>query len=102
MNKYNSKFSFRYELKDNEDTSQNLFVKTYQGPSMISETDLGNMFDIVVKVKENTNLKQALIDIRQIIIRDTTDDNGKDLGYSDCIQYDDILQIIDKHLGGNN
>ena len=45
-------------------------------------------------------LEQALDDIEKIILKATTDEEtGKDLGYSDKIPYDDLLEIIKKAKG---
>ena len=47
--------------------------------------------------QENGRLKQALNEIEKIILKATTDEEtGKDLGYSDKIPYDDLLEIIQK------
>lgn len=46
---------------------------------------------------ENRELEQALDKIEKIILKATTDEEtGKDLGYSDGIPYDDLLEIIQK------
>ena len=45
-------------------------------------------------------LEQALDEIEKIILKATTDEEtGKDLGYSDGIPYDDLLEIIQKAKG---
>ena len=45
-------------------------------------------------------LEQALDKIEKIILKATTDEEtGKDLGYSDNIPYDDLLEIIQKTKG---
>ena len=45
-------------------------------------------------------LEQALDEIEKIILKATTDEEtGKDLGYSDKIPYDDLLEIIKKAKG---
>ena len=45
-------------------------------------------------------LEQALDKIEKIILKATTDEEtGKDLGYSDNIPYDDLLEIIKKAKG---
>ena len=50
---------------------------------------------------ENRKLEQALDEIEKIILKATTDEEtGKDLGYSDKIPYDDLLEIIQKAKGG--
>ena len=44
--------------------------------------------------------EQALDEIEKIILKATTDEEtGKDLGYSDNIPYDDLLEIIQKAKG---
>ena len=49
---------------------------------------------------ENLELEQALDKIEKIILKATTDEEtGKDLGYSDGIPYDDLLEIIQKAKG---
>lgn len=50
--------------------------------------------------EERNNLEQALDEIEKIILKATTDEEtGKDLGYSDKIPYDDLLEIIQKAKG---
>lgn len=50
--------------------------------------------------EERNNLEQALDEIKKIILKATTDEEtGKDLGYSDKIPYDDLLEIIQKAKG---
>ena len=50
--------------------------------------------------EEQNNLEQALDEIEKIILKATTDEEtGKDLGYSDGIPYDDLLEIIQKAKG---
>lgn len=50
--------------------------------------------------EERNNLEQALDKIEKIILKATTDEEtGKDLGYSDKIPYDDLLEIIQKAKG---
>ena len=50
--------------------------------------------------EERKNLEQALDEIEKIILKATTDEEtGKDLGYSDKIPYDDLLEIIQKAKG---
>lgn len=50
--------------------------------------------------EERNNLEQALDEIEKIILKATTDEEtGKDLGYSDKIPYDDLLEIIKKAKG---
>ena len=50
--------------------------------------------------EEKNNLEQALDEIKKIILKATTDEEtGKDLGYSDRIPYDDLLEIIEKAKG---
>ena len=50
--------------------------------------------------EERNNLEQALDEIKKIILKATTDEEtGKDLGYSDKIPYDDLLEIIQKTKG---
>ena len=56
------KFNIKYELKDNGDTTQNLFVKTYQNSSLISERDFGNICEIVKERKFRENLIKYLED----------------------------------------
>ena len=52
--------------------------------------------------QENGRLKQALNEIEKIILKATTDEEtGKDLGYSDKIPYDDLLEIIQKAKGND-
>ena len=47
--------------------------------------------------EERNNLEQTLDEIEKIILKATTDEEtGKDLGYSDKIPYDDLLEIIQK------
>ena len=47
MTKDFQKLNFKYELKDNEDNTQNLFRKNYQGSVLINEMNFGNICDIV-------------------------------------------------------
>lgn len=54
------KFKISYELKDNGDTTQNLFAKTYQNSSLIAESDLGNICDLVLERKNKENLIKYL------------------------------------------
>jgi pyridoxal biosynthesis lyase PdxS len=50
--------------------------------------------------QKNESLKQVLDEIEKIILKATTDEEtGKDLGYSDKISYDDLLEIIQKAKG---
>ena len=50
--------------------------------------------------EEQKKLEQALDEIEKIILKATTDEEiGKDLGYSDNIPYDDLLEIIQKAKG---
>lgn len=50
--------------------------------------------------EERNNLEQTLDEIEKIILKATTDEEtGKDLGYSDKIPYDDLLEIIQKVKG---
>ena len=59
---------------------------------------LVNAFNQVCE--ERKNLEQALDEIEKIILKATTDEEtGKDLGYSDKIPYDDLLEIIQKAKG---
>lgn len=52
--------------------------------------------------QENGRLKQTLNEIEKIILKATTDEEtGKDLGYSDKIPYDDLLEIIQKAKGND-
>lgn len=61
MNKENYlKFSIRYVLRDNEDNTQSLFVKTYQGSSLIADDFLGIIQDIVSKSKNKDDSVKAL------------------------------------------
>ena len=72
-------------LKDNEEelSFYQLLVNTF---NQVSE--------------ERNNLEQALNEIEKIILKATTDEEtGKDLGYSDKIPYDDLLEIIQKAKG---
>ena len=72
-------------LKDNEEelSFYQLLVKTF---NQVCE--------------ERNNLEQALDEIEKIILKATTDEeSGKDLGYSDKIPYDDLLEIIQKAKG---
>ena len=72
-------------LKDNEEelSFYQLLVKTF---NQVCE--------------ERNNLEQALDEIEKIILKATTDEEtGKDLGYSDKIPYDDLLEIIQKAKG---
>ena len=56
--------------------------------------------DIEELLEENLELEQALDEIEKIILKATTDEEtGKDLGYSDKIPYDDLLEIIQKTKG---
>lgn len=76
MNKYNS-FKIKYELKNNANTTQNLFMKTYQGYSLISEIDLGDICDIVMKRKIKENLIKYIEDKIKKVRESTCD--SKDL-----------------------
>ena len=64
-----------------------------------------NFYQLLVKTfnqvcEERNNLEQALDEIEKIILKATTDEEtGKDLGYSDKIPYDDLLEIIQKTKG---
>ena len=50
--------------------------------------------------KKTYILEKALDEIEKIILKATTDEEtGKDLGYSDNIPYDDLLEIIQKAKG---
>ena len=50
--------------------------------------------------KKTYILEQALDEIEKIILKATTDEEtGEDLGYSDNIPYDDLLEIIQKAKG---
>lgn len=56
--------------------------------------------NIVVTTKRKNDLEQALDEIEKIILKSTTDEEtGKDLGYSDKIPYDDLLEIIQEAKG---
>lgn len=96
MEKYISKFNVRYELKDNGDTTQNLYARSYQNSSLICETDFGEISQIVAGKKENDDLKQALNEIREIIIEHKKKDDHL---YLNEWQTRDVLEIIDKVLG---
>lgn len=53
------KFKRNFKLVDNGDLTQNLHSLCYQNNVLISETDLGNMEDILVeyaKLKEDKNV----------------------------------------------
>ena len=52
---------------------------------------------IDVILKENTNLKQALNEIREYIAKDI-----QECTYRQVSKYQEILQIIDKALGGSD
>lgn len=61
-------------------------------------SDLGSLKEISTMKKENSDLKQALIDISNLVKKDSTEIDGK---YTEvCCSGDDILQTIDKVLGG--
>ena len=61
---------------------------------------LVNTFNQVCE--EQKKLEQALDEIEKIILKATTDEEtGKDLGYSDKIPYDDLLEIIQKAKGND-
>lgn len=45
-----------FELKPNEDMTQNLYIKHYQNNLLISAFDLGNIEDIVSLIKEKEDL----------------------------------------------
>lgn len=89
MSKDYLKYSFRYELKNNRDKTQNLFLKSYQNSLLICETDCGDISNIVSYKKENDKLKQSLNNIRGLI------SNSK----WDWKLIEDILQIAEKVLG---
>lgn len=75
-------YSSQYNFKDENDI----------------EHDLNS--DIEEMLKQNQNLEQALDEIEKIILKSTTDEEtGKDLGYSDNIPYDDLLEITQKAKG---
>lgn len=60
-------------------------------------SDLGSLKEISTMKKENSDLKQALIDISNLVKKDSTEIDGK---YTEvCCSGDDILQTIDKVLG---
>ena len=70
----------------------------YRHPE-IKEIDMNEFMHEFVKpvIKENYNLKQALIDIREYA------NNPFNWRYTDhYLEKDDILQIIDKVLGGSD
>lgn len=96
------KINFRrnFELKDNGDLTQNLYSKCYQNNLLISETDLGNIEDIVCLKKENKELKEKLEKKNKVIERtrkrlgdfaDEMVDNGN--AYAICV---DVLDILNK------
>lgn len=107
-----SRFQIRYELKKNEDTTQNLYAKSYQNSSLICETDFGNISYIVAYKKENDTLKQALNEIRESLLTKIKE-NKKIIemlegtgsfrignAQSKIKDYQECLEIIDKYLGG--
>lgn len=53
-------------------------------------------------LKENTNLKQALNEIRKCCEENSIEVNTKEYGNLVVTNTDDILQIIDKSLGGSD
>ncbi|MEI3507796.1 MAG: hypothetical protein V8R01_01475 [Bacilli bacterium] len=60
-------------------------------------SDLGSLKEISTMKKEISDLKQALIDISNLVKKDCTEIDGK---YTEvCCSGDDILQTIDKVLG---
>lgn len=101
-----NRFKVRFELKDNGNNTQNLYGISYQNSVQISEINFGNIVDILNYKQKNTNYKQALIDIRNYCKLDKQNQGhicyvgGKYEGIK--IVCDDILQIIDKALGGSN
>ena len=57
-------------------------------------------YHVQILQQKNKKLEQALDEIEKIILKATTDEEtGKDLGYSDSIPYDDLLEIIQKAKG---
>jgi hypothetical protein len=50
-------FKVNYELLDNGDGTQNLYMKTYQNGVVIVKTDFGNVEDIINLRHENEKLK---------------------------------------------
>ena len=69
-------------------------------PSDFDKFCIQHCKDIEELLEENLELEQALDEIEKIILKATTDEEtGKDLGYSDKIPYDDLLEIIQKAKG---
>ncbi len=60
MTKDFQKLNFKYELKDNEDNTQNLFRKNYQGSVLINEMNFGNICDIVEESRFRENFIKYL------------------------------------------
>ena len=71
-------------------------------PIEIIETILNNFKEQDNIKQENTNLKQALIDIRESCEDNGIDVNTREYGNLVVTNIDDILQIIDKVLGGSD
>ncbi len=99
MEMYTPKFNVKYELKDNGDTTQNLYARSYQNSSLICETDFGDISQIITNKKENDDLKQALNEIREETIKW---DSSNTCAIDDFYFKEKILKIIDKVLGENN
>ncbi len=98
MEMYTPKFNVKYELKDNGDTTQNLYARSYQNSSLICETDFGDISQIITYKKENDDLKQALNEIREICnYYGITPEENDNMTLRNVLK--NILQIIDKVLG---
>ncbi len=99
MEMYTPKFNVRYELKDNGDTTQNLYARSYQNSSLICETDFGDISQIITNKKENDDLKQTLNEIREHIDNMKCEFELNSYVTDFVIKLDNELQIIDKVLG---
>ena len=88
------------EYIDKDEIYQDYKKNKLMNPSDFDKFCIQHCQDIEELLEENLELEQALDKIEKIILKATTDEEtGKDLGYSDNIPYDDLLEIIQKAKG---
>ena len=88
------------EYISKDEIYQNYKQNKLMNPSDFDKFCIQHCKDIEELLEENLELEQALDEIEKIILKATTDEEtGKDLGYSDKIPYDDLLEIIQKAKG---
>ena len=86
------------EFKKYVEKTDNNIKKILKDEELYFYQLLVNTFNQVCE--ERNNLEQALNEIKKIILKATTDEEtGKDLGYSDRMPYDELLEIIEKAKG---